>query len=302
MTTLSIVAQIRAFYTLVGLLLLSMVQAPGQPGQFTGTNSVSQTNAPTEAEVALSNMLVQAGVLVPTNDVAGTNDSAPAEGSAEIGTNAAPSQAESGSAGFRESRRDWLDRQRSAQARPSRPPRETSEASLPSRPSPEPGGYTPPIRPDYANFQVILQRNIFDPNRSPRRTSGPSAPTKVSDSFGLVGVMSYDKGTFAFFDGTSSDYRKALKLEDTIAGYKLTNIDPSSVKLQAGTNEVELRVGMQMRHEEDGHWTSTTQTQTYAATSSSNGSATASAPTTSGASASDSEIVLERLRKRKEQE
>ena len=27
----------------------------------------------------------------------------------------------------------------------------------------------------------------------------------------LVGTMTYEKGTFAFFDGSSSEYRKALK-------------------------------------------------------------------------------------------
>ena len=66
--------------------------------------------------------------------------------------------------------------------------------------------------------------------------------------------MSYEKGTFAFFDGTSSDYKKALKLTDSIAGYKVTNIAPNSVKLASGTNELELSVGAQLRREEDGPW------------------------------------------------
>ena len=70
----------------------------------------------------------------------------------------------------------------------------------------------------------------------------------------LVGTMTYEKGTFAFFDGTSSDYKKALKLTDTIAGYKVTTIAPNGVKLASGTNEVELSVGAQLRREEDGPW------------------------------------------------
>ena len=55
--------------------------------------------------------------------------------------------------------------------------------------------------------------------------------------------MTYEKGTFAFFDGTSSDYKKALKLTDVIAGYKVTNIAPNGVKLASGTNALELSVG-----------------------------------------------------------
>ena len=62
--------------------------------------------------------------------------------------------------------------------------------------------------------------------------------------------MTYEKGTFAFFDGTSSEYKKALKLADAIAGYKVTNIAPNGVKLASGTNELDLSVGAQLRREE----------------------------------------------------
>jgi len=67
--------------------------------------------------------------------------------------------------------------------------------------------------------------------------------------------MSYaEKGPLAFFDWSSSDYRKVLKQNDTIAGFKVTEIEASHVKLASPTNEVELRVGMQLSHDEDGTW------------------------------------------------
>ncbi len=78
--------------------------------------------------------------------------------------------------------------------------------------------------------------------------------------------MSYEKGTFAFFDGTSSEYQKVLKLTDSIAGYKVTNIAPNSVKLVSGTNELELNVGEQLRREENGPWLLASQSASYAAT------------------------------------
>src|SRR5262249_468863 len=70
-------------------------------------------------------------------------------------------------------------------------------------------------RPSCQNFRIVTERNIFDPNRGPaiRPRSGP---TRSTDYFALVGTMSYEKGLFAFFDGTSSEYRKALKLGDSI--------------------------------------------------------------------------------------
>jgi len=33
--------------------------------------------------------------------------------------------------------------------------------------------------------------------------------------------MSYEKGPFAFFEGSSSEFQKVLKQDDTIAGFKI---------------------------------------------------------------------------------
>lgn len=111
-------------------------------------------------------------------------------------------------------------------------------------------------RLDYLAFRIIPDRNIFNPNRAPRRpfTRTPSAPPKVTQTFSLLGTMSYEKGAIAFFDGSSYEYRKALKPGDAIAGYKVADIALNSVKLTSGTNEVELPVGREMRREDQGQW------------------------------------------------
>jgi hypothetical protein len=156
---------------------------------------------------------------------------------------------------------------------------------------------------DYAAFRVIVDGNIFDPNRTSRRpgaTRARVAPRSV-DSLTLVGIMTYEKGTFAFFDGTSSDYKRALKLTDSIAGYKVTNITPNSVKLASGTNELDLSVGAQLRREEDGPWLLSSQSASYAAapaSASTNPTATGS-DAASGGAESD---VLKRLMQRREKE
>ncbi len=115
------------------------------------------------------------------------------------------------------------------------------------------------------------------------------------------GTMSYEKGTFAFFDGTSSDYKKALKLTDSIAGYKVTNITPNAVKLTSGTNEIDLSVGAQLRREEDGPWRLSSQAVSFSSTPAStatNGAASTTGTTPGGA---ESDIIKRLMQKRETQ-
>jgi hypothetical protein len=120
-----------------------------------------------------------------------------------------------------------------------------------------------PAPVSFDSFRLVIDRNIFDPNRVPRRPGFRRANAPVADSFSLVGTMSYGKGTFAFFDGSSPAYRKALKTSDTIAGYKLTEITDRRVKLAGKTNTVEMSVGTQLRREEEGEWTFVAQAGSY---------------------------------------
>jgi hypothetical protein len=116
----------------------------------------------------------------------------------------------------------------------------------------------------FDSFRLVVDRNIFDPNRTRRGSFGPVRAPRAVDSFSLVGTMSYGKGTFAFFDGSSPAYRKALTNSETIAGYKLTQITDRRVKLASGTNIVEMAVGTQLRREEEGGWTFVAQAGSYA--------------------------------------
>jgi hypothetical protein len=161
-----------------------------------------------------------------------------------------------------------------------------------------------PITLDYSSFKVIVDRNIFDPNRTPRGSvplHNFSKP-KSFDSLTLVGTMTYEKGTFAFFDGTSSEYKKALKLADAIAGYKVTNIAPNGVKLASGTNELDLSVGAQLRREENGPWQLAGQSTTYAATpTSTNATATTSTGSNAASSSAESDIIKRLMQKREKE-
>lgn len=161
---------------------------------------------------------------------------------------------------------------------------------------------------DYAAFKIIADRNIFDPNRYPRRSGAPpvrrEAPRSF-DSLTLVGTMTYEKGTFAFFDGTSSQYKKALKLADAIAGYKVTNIAPNGVKLASGTNELELSVGAQLRREEEGPWRLAGRFGSYPAapaSTSTNAPAATNTISSDAASGGAESDILKRLMEKREKE
>jgi hypothetical protein len=252
------------------------------------------SNAVVEAAASIvSNAIVQLSEAASTNEVAASNDIAQTTTTTEtnvIDTNNLPGSPQLGPL---ESRRQWLLRQRAGapvtndSGNPDQRTQTNAAADATFR----------PVKPEFSAFKLVTDRNIFDPNRAPHRPPGSQPPPKIVNSFALVGVMSYGKGTFAFFDGNSSEYQKAVKVNDTVAGYKVTRIEPNVVSLLAGTNPVQLRVGMQLRREEGGAWIPSSQSEIYAA----NSTPSASAHSDSSSNGADNDI-LERLRKKREQE
>jgi hypothetical protein len=163
---------------------------------------------------------------------------------------------------------------------------------------------------NFDEFKIITQRNIFDPNRRVRG-SRPSnedrpKPTRI-DYLNLVGAMSYEKGRFAFFDGSSSEYRKSVKPGDSIAGYKVADVTASKVTLESGDKKVELPVGGQMKRVDEGDWQVNHTPDSFASSSGSSSSSSASSGTntsgsTSSSSSSDEENpILKRLLEQRRQ-
>ena len=122
------------------------------------------------------------------------------------------------------------------------------QENAPARSEPAAQGF------DESAFRIVSERNIFNANRSGGQARLPSRrPTSV-EAFTLVGTMDYEKGTFAFFEGSSSQLTKVMKANDIVAGHKLVTILPNSVKLEADGQQIELPVGWQMRREDEGPW------------------------------------------------
>jgi hypothetical protein len=159
-----------------------------------------------------------------------------------------------------------------------------------------------PARTELSSFKIIEDRNIFNANRSGRQNrANPDArkPVKI-DIFKLVGSMTYDNGSHAFFDGSSSAYRKAIKANEKIAGFKVCGITLSSVQLEDGDKRIELRIGSEMRREDEGEWKLIAASASTSSFDSSS-SATASDSTNAGSGGEASDI-LKRLMQQREQE
>jgi hypothetical protein len=162
-----------------------------------------------------------------------------------------------------------------------------------------------PSRLDYSSFRVIADRNIFNPNRrggpfrSDRRESNQNRPS--GDSFSLVGTILYQKGAFAFFDGTSSDYKQVLEPDGLIAGHKVKEVLPRSVKLEAGGKEIEMKIGAQMR-KEDGRWQLFTATEWRPPSTDATNAPTATASAASADSGLEMNDVLKKLMEQREKE
>src|SRR5208282_5280667 len=114
------------------------------------------------------------------------------------------------------------------------------------------------------------------------------------------GTMSYSKGTFAFFDGTSSDYSKVLKLDDAIAGYKVAEITPNAVTLKTTDKQIEMKVGSQMRHEDQGGWQLVSQNELPVEAVENSAADTSSSSATESSSSGEGNDVLKKLMQQRE--
>ena len=110
--------------------------------------------------------------------------------------------------------------------------------------------------------------------------------------------MSYENGTYAFFDGTGSSYRKAVKTGDTIAGHKVAEISADRVKLEVNGQQIELNVGVQMRKQDEGDWQVAGRAESFVTSS----PETATAEKTDSASGGEESDVLKKLMQKREQE
>ena len=106
----------------------------------------------------------------------------------------------------------------------------------------------------FDTFRIISERNIFDPNRVGRVARGSEVVVPRGDIITLVGTMHYEKGLFAFFDGSSAAFQQSLKEGQMIAQYTVTHIRNDGVDLTRDGHPLALAIGQQLRRPVGGDW------------------------------------------------
>ncbi len=169
-----------------------------------------------------------------------------------------------------------------------------------------------PAPTDYEAFTgFISDRNIFDPNRQPHYSGGSRPITRRvrSDApfLSLVGIMSYNKGMFAFFNGNDEDLKQVVTVSGKIDHYTVAELNTGRVKLVANDKKetLDLKVGDVLR-QIDGQWKLTggelpEETSTAPAAGADNSTATDTAAPVPG-SADQPNATLKRLMELREKE
>lgn len=154
---------------------------------------------------------------------------------------------------------------------------------------------------DFPSFKIISERNIFSPGRSSRAATVVAKPKPVKvDTFTLVGASSSETGRFAFFDGSSPEFRKVVKRGDNIAGFKVADISWNRVKLVSTNGPTEMTLQSQMKRQDDGEWNLNATPEPTVSSSAATGSAQAGNPE-SAPSGGESDVLKKLMQKREEE-
>lgn len=131
--------------------------------------------------------------------------------------------------------------------------RERRRSSTPVTPAPAAAPGVSPAQ-GFAAFQLVVERNIFNPNRVGRTREASDVKAVRTDEISLVGTMQYEKGLLAFFDSPDSRYAKALREGDTFADFKIQRIMADRVELLRADKPLTLKLSEQLRRPEGGDW------------------------------------------------
>ena len=154
------------------------------------------------------------------------------------------------------------------------------------------------------SFTVIIQSNMFDPNRGlpqPIRPAdgGAYAPVSVpTATLTLTGVAILREAITAVFTGSSAELTGIHRLGDRLADLSLAALDLQGATLMQGEEKLRLPVGSSLVKTADTAWQVSTAPPTATGTfTMATPSATSAAPVNE-----DSNEILRRMRERRQKE
>lgn len=116
---------------------------------------------------------------------------------------------------------------------------------------------------DLKGFEIIVQRNIFDPARTTpqaARTAGPVVvyrPTNIStggETMTLTGAVVVQGVTTAIFASTSPVLSGLRQVGETIGEWQVTAVDTDGATLTRDGTPTRLTVGTTLARAKDGSW------------------------------------------------
>ena len=155
--------------------------------------------------------------------------------------------------------------------------------------------------PGFESYRILVDRNIFDPNRRasrPERRSTPTEPVPQPDQLAVTGVLIHEGAAVAFFEGTKPDYNADLNEGGTVAGYTVVEIRTDHLRLSKDGREIELPVGSGLSRHDEGEW----QLSSSPSFLDRREPSSSERPAETKSSDSPSTTLLERLRKRRQRE
>ena len=131
-------------------------------------------------------------------------------------------------------------------------PVSTGKSAATAKTAPAPKAPSPG---SFEAFQLVVERNIFNPNRVGRTRSNSDEKQPRVDEISLVGTMESERGRVAFFESPDSAYRKALREGETMGDFRVQRIANDGVELMREEKPLALKISQQLRRPEGGEWT-----------------------------------------------
>jgi hypothetical protein len=109
--------------------------------------------------------------------------------------------------------------------------------------------------PEFKDFKIILDRNVFDPSRS-QRSSREERTRRVQppDRLVLAGALIDNQRAVAFFEGSKREYNTEIQRGETIDGYVITSIRTDRIIMQKGNHRIDLPVGSSLTKRSGEDW------------------------------------------------
>jgi hypothetical protein len=130
-------------------------------------------------------------------------------------------------------------------------------------------------QPGFEAYSIVLERNIFDPNRQPprpRETASVATPAPpVTEYLDLLGTWVADARKVAFISGSRLATNAQVAPGETIEGWKVESVDTKGIVLAKADRRLAWPVGQRLERSSEVDWRLTERTTV---------AATAAAPTT----------------------